>query len=123
MSYIQKTFSKDEELIEVFDIHWFFYFKQILFFWLIIPLWNLVKLNFIENGLTNKRVIYKKGVISRHTEEMRLNKIETVEVRQSILGRILGYGNVKVTGMGNSFVILSRISNPLQVKTTIENNL
>jgi|TARA_B100001059_G_scaffold6253_1_gene5216 uncharacterized membrane protein YdbT with pleckstrin-like domain len=123
MSYIQKTFSNDEELIELFDIHWLFYFKQILFFWLIIPLWNLVKLNFIENGLTNKRVIYKKGVISRNTEEMRLNKIETVEVKQSILGRILGYGDVKVTGMGNSFVILSRISNPLRVKTTIENNL
>ena len=97
MSYIQKTFSNDEELIELFDIHWLFYFKQILFFWLIIPLWNLVKLNFIENGLTNKRVIYKKGVISRNTEEMRLNKIETVEVKQSILGRILGYGDVKVT--------------------------
>jgi uncharacterized membrane protein YdbT with pleckstrin-like domain len=123
MSYIQKTFSNDEELIELFDIHWLFYFKQILFCWLIIPLWNLVKLNFIENGLTNKRVIYKKGVISRNTEEMRLNKIETVEVKQSILGRILGYGDVKVTGMGNSFVILSRISNPLRVKTTIENNL
>ena len=123
MSYIQKTFSKDEELIEEFNIHWFFYFEKILFFWLIFPLWNLIKLNFIENGLTNKRVIYKKGVISRHTEEMRLNKIETVEVKQSIMGRILGYGSVKVTGMGNSFVILSKISNPLRVKITIENQL
>ena len=40
-----------------------------------------------------------------------------------IIGRILGYGSVKVTGMGNSFVMLSKISNPLRVKITIENQL
>tara|TARA_B110000238_G_C15807225_1_gene302758 strand:- start:63 stop:347 length:285 start_codon:yes stop_codon:yes gene_type:complete len=86
-----------------------------------IPL--LLKYMFTEYGLTNKRVITKTGVISRSTEEMKLSKVETVEVKQSILGRIVGYGNVIVSGTGSSNVIISRVANPLGVKKAIDSEL
>jgi uncharacterized membrane protein YdbT with pleckstrin-like domain len=53
-----------------------------------------------EIAITDKRVIYKTGFISRATDEMPLTKIENIEVNQSILGRLLDYGNVDVHGTG-----------------------
>lgn len=58
-----------------------------------------------EQAITNRRVVFKNELIARKTEEMNLNRVETVEVEQSILGRIFGYGNVKLTETGSSFVI------------------
>ena len=51
-----------------------------------------------ETDVTNLRVVHKTGFIKRRTFEMSLDKVESVDVNQSILGRILNYGNVTVRG-------------------------
>lgn len=53
-----------------------------------------------EIAVTNLRVIYKTGLLTRHTDEMPLEKVENIEIAQSILGRALDYGNVDVQGTG-----------------------
>jgi uncharacterized membrane protein YdbT with pleckstrin-like domain len=65
-------------------------------------------------------VILKKGIIGRKSEEMKLKSIETVEIDQGILGRIFGFGTVKVTGRGISDVRFKRIDDPMSVKRRIE---
>ena len=45
-----------------------------------------------ETDVTNMRVVHKTGFIKRRTFEMALDKIESVDVNQSIMGRILNYG-------------------------------
>jgi uncharacterized membrane protein YdbT with pleckstrin-like domain len=75
----------------------------------------------LEQGVTNKRVILKRGIISRKTEEVKLTSIETVEINQGIFGRIFGFGTVKVTGRGISDLIFKGIDNPMSVKREIEN--
>ena len=47
---------------------------------------------------------------------MKLSKVEAVEIKQGILGRILGYGNVLISVTSSSFVIISKVSNPIEVK-------
>lgn len=79
-----------------------------------------MKLRSIEQAVTNKRVILKVGLVSRKSEEMKLTSIETVEIRQSIFGRILGFGTVKVTGRGISDVVFKHINDPMVVKRAIE---
>jgi uncharacterized membrane protein YdbT with pleckstrin-like domain len=74
----------------------------------------------LEQGVTNKRVIFKKGIISRRTEEMKLASIETVEINQGIWGRIFGFGTVKVTGRGISDLMFKNIDDPMSVKRQIE---
>lgn len=123
MGYIKRTLIKDEKIESEFSLHWWFYFKNIIFFWLVVPLYWLLELYFTEYGLTNKRVITKSGIISRDTDEMKLDKIETVEIKQSILGRILGYGNVICTGTGISNVVFQSVSNPIRVKKQIDSVL
>lgn len=76
-----------------------------------------------EQGLTNKRVIKKKGIISRNTQEMTLKAVETLEIRQGVFDRLFGLGTVKVTGQGVSDIELYRVSNPMRVKRQIESAL
>ena len=71
-------------------------------------------------GVTNKRVIFKTGIISRHSDEMKISSIETVEIEQGVPGRILGYGTVKVTGKGISDLVFTRIDDPMNVKRKID---
>lgn len=129
MSYIEESLSKDEKIHEIYRLHWFS--KIPMFIWLILAiptfgltlllaLWEWLKLRSIEQGSTNKRVIRKSGIISRKTEEMKISSVETVEINQGVMGRIFGFGNVKVTGRGISDVLFSKIDNPLDVKKSIE---
>src|SRR5712671_3377565 len=53
-----------------------------------------------ETDVTNLRIVHKTGFIKRRTFEMSLDKVESVDVNQSILGRLLNYGNVTVRGVG-----------------------
>ncbi|HUB47239.1 MAG TPA: PH domain-containing protein [Acetobacteraceae bacterium] len=72
-----------------------------------------------EIVVTDKRVIYKRGVLSRYTVEMHTSKIETVDVDQGILGRLLGYGTVEVRGTGSGIEPLRYIGHPLEIRNAI----
>ena len=72
-----------------------------------------------ELAVTDHRVIYKSGLLSRHTIEMNRDKVESVDVDQSLLGRIFGYGTVVVRGTGGSLEPLRNIGDPLTFRTYI----
>jgi len=72
-----------------------------------------------ELAVTDHRVIYKSGLLSRHTIEMNRDKVESVDVDQSLLGRILGYGTVVVRGTGGSLEPIRMISDPLTFRSHI----
>lgn len=72
-----------------------------------------------EIVVTDKRIICKRGWISRHTEEMNISKVETVDVNQSIVGRILGYGDVLVKGTGASLEPIYCVSGPIELRNAI----
>jgi uncharacterized membrane protein YdbT with pleckstrin-like domain len=69
-----------------------------------------------ELAITNKRVIAKFGLIARSTIEINLQKIESIQVKQSTLGRIFNYGSIVVSGAGNPQAPIPGISNPLQFR-------
>ena len=68
-------------------------------------------------------MIVKKGVLSRRTDEMKLSKVENVELKQSLMGRILGYGEIIVSGTGSGKVTISKVTDPIEVKKQIEAQL
>ena len=72
-----------------------------------------------ELAITDRRVIYKTGIVQRHTVEINRSKVETVGVDQSILGRMLGYGTVIVRGTGGSFEPIPYIGEPLTFRSHI----
>ena len=72
-----------------------------------------------ELAVTDHRVIYKSGLLSRHTIEMNRHKVESVDVDQSLLGRIFGYGTVVVRGTGGSLEPIRNIGDPLTFRSHI----
>ena len=115
MGYIESTLSGEEKVEFKFSYHWIVYLSP----WNIFVL-PLLKIFFTEQGVTTKKGVKKEGIISRNTEELHLSKVETVEIKQGILGRILGYGNIQLTGTGSSNLIFKTVSSPMKVKRNIE---
>jgi uncharacterized membrane protein YdbT with pleckstrin-like domain len=72
-----------------------------------------------ETDVTNMRVVHKTGFIKRRTFEMSLDKVESVDVNQSILGRILNYGDVTVRGVGEGAETIKTIASPLDFRNHI----
>ena len=132
MTYIEKTLSSKESIQSSFELHWIAWIPLVGWLLLALPTFGItllmagyeyLRIKCIEQAVTNRRVIFKRGIISRHTEEMLLNSVETVEIRQSIWGRILGYATIMVTGRGESDLQLKWMQKPLEVKRAIEDNL
>ena len=69
--------------------------------------------------MTDRRVIYKRGLLSRHTVEMNVGKIETVDVEQGLGGRLWNYGTVLIYGTGSGFEPLVGIGAPIQIRNAI----
>lgn len=145
MSYLRDSLAPGETIVAVFKLHWFMWIRL----WSVIVLgaiaavallvaqlawaalgvavlailiagYQWLWLRAIEQGVTNRRVVRKTGIVSRATTELRLASIETVDLRQSFWGRIFGYGNVEITGRGETAMILDRIARPVEVKREIE---
>ncbi|HEU4683171.1 MAG TPA: PH domain-containing protein [Nitrospira sp.] len=73
-----------------------------------------------EFGVTDKRVLIKTGIVSRHTLETLLTKVENIGVEQSLWGRLFNYGTLYVTGTGATKEIFHGIHAPLEFRKAIE---
>ena len=72
-----------------------------------------------ETDVTNLRIVHKTGFIKRRTFEMALDKVESVDVDQTILGRILNYGDVTIRGVGEGIETIKTIASPLAFRSSI----
>jgi uncharacterized membrane protein YdbT with pleckstrin-like domain len=72
-----------------------------------------------EVAVTDRRIIYKTGFINRHTVEMHMDKVESVDVDQSILGRLLNYGDITIRGTGETMERLRNIDAPIDFRNHV----
>jgi uncharacterized membrane protein YdbT with pleckstrin-like domain len=146
MSYIREILRPDEKLLATGNIHWIIYWPAIALMALavialiVLGLASIVgRIIFVllalaaiffaikewlqqwitEIAVTDRRVIVKTGLIRRHTAEMNMDKVESVTVYQSVLGRLLGYGSVHVRGTGEGLEHLDYISSPILLRNMI----
>jgi len=76
-----------------------------------------------EFAVTDKRVLGKVGFIERESDETLLSKIEAIAVEQGVIGRILGFGTVTITGTGGTQEAFPRISEPLEFRRQIQSQI
>jgi uncharacterized membrane protein YdbT with pleckstrin-like domain len=137
MSYIKSVIVPGETLIVSAKTHWFIYVVPIALLvasiraTLAIPSISilvfpatlfllcqaLLYAYSTEMAVTNKRIIAKNGFIRRNTIELRIEKVESLKVDQSILGRIFNFGTVSITGSGGTTAPIPYISNPLAFRS------
>ena len=148
MSYVQRVLQPGEHIRHISSIHWIVCWSgvavailAVVAYWLgdtrvLTGLWRYTAyaLAFVavvlliqqwiqwwvtEIAVTNRRVIYKKGLIRRQTNEMNMDKVESVKVEQSVLGRIFDYGTVTILGTGEGFETLRTIASPIKLRNCI----
>ena len=73
-----------------------------------------------EIAITNRRIILKRGFIRRDTAEMHMDKVESVDVNQSLLGRLFDYGDVTVRGTGAGLETLRLIDAPVEFRNHVK---
>lgn len=83
---------------------------------LLLWLWAWIVFATTELAITNKRVIAKTGLMQRRTIEMFLEKIESIQVDQSVLGRLFNFGSVVISGTGVHSAPFKNISDPLALR-------
>lgn len=85
--------------------------------------WGLVhyvELMTSEFAVTSSRLILKVGLISRYTTELLLAKVETIGVQQGLIGRMLGYGDLTVTGTGGAREVFRRVRDPIGFRNHVQ---
>jgi uncharacterized membrane protein YdbT with pleckstrin-like domain len=116
-TYITETLIEGEKVSYVANLHWAIFISwRSLFTLLVHPLLEWISSEF---AVTNKRVIWKVGIISRTTGEMTLGTIENVQVDQGVIGRILNYGTVALVGTGGTRESFDQICAPLRFRKAI----
>jgi len=83
---------------------------------LVFLVWVWIVYKTTEIAITNKRIIAKFGFISRSTIEINLPKVESVQVDQGVLGRMLDYGTIIVAGAGTPNLSIPGAADPLEFR-------
>jgi uncharacterized membrane protein YdbT with pleckstrin-like domain len=81
--------------------------------------WPFIARRSTELVITDKRLIAKYGVLTTHSIEIRFDKIETVRVKQGLMGRLFNYGDIVVTGTGSTFDPIRNIANAMTFRTAL----
>jgi uncharacterized membrane protein YdbT with pleckstrin-like domain len=89
----------------------------------VIFLYGWFSRNGFECAVTNRRVVYRKGIVSIATDEIFLEKVESVLVNQTLVGRWLNYGSITVRGIGGSWEPFKDIENPLILRRRVQEQL
>lgn len=74
----------------------------------------------VEMAVTNYRVVYKIGIINIRSEELTNEKVEAVSVHQTVMGRLLNYGDIIFAGTGTSRLVFTKVYAPWWIKSKIE---
>lgn len=127
--YVDSNLVNGEVVVYEAKYHWIYLginvVIAVLFCWLILPLfslaWMYLRIKTDEFVITNKRLIIKTGIISRQTMELQLSKVETVNIKQGIFGRMIGYGTIIASGTGGSYRAISMISEPNEFRKAFLN--
>jgi len=90
---------------------------------LIVILAGSIRRNATEMAVTTRRVVIKTGLASRKTIEMLLNKVETIEVYESGMGRVLGYGSITMIGTGGTSEAFHKMAKPLEFRNQAQQQI
>jgi uncharacterized membrane protein YdbT with pleckstrin-like domain len=148
MRYIERILQPGEKVVYAGTIHWIIYAPAMIMLLLAMAAltkagqgrtgvsWSIASMGFAAAGavmflsgwfrrwtteidVTDRRIVYKTGFIRRHTVEMNMDKVESVDVDQSFWGRLLDYGDITIRGTGVGIEPLHRIGGPLDFRNHV----
>jgi uncharacterized membrane protein YdbT with pleckstrin-like domain len=124
-SYVEDALVKDERIVHLGHISLWALWHLIALGVVLLPAFGLgliflvlayVKYRTTELAITNKRVIVKSGFIRRSTTEININKVESLQVDQEVLGRMFNFGTLIISGAGTPQAPVAGISRPMEFR-------
>jgi uncharacterized membrane protein YdbT with pleckstrin-like domain len=124
-SYVEGALVKDEKIVHVGHISLWSMWHLIAIGLVLLPAFGLglivwivawVRYKSTELAITTKRVIVKVGFIRRSTVEININKVESIQVDQAILGRMFNFGTLVIAGAGTPQAPVAGISAPMEFR-------
>lgn len=121
-SYVEGALVKDERIVHIGHISLWSLWHLIAAGVVLLPAFGVgliflviayVRYKSIELAVTTKRVIVKHGFIRRQTVEINLNKVESIQVDQGVLGRLFDFGTLVISGTGTSHAPIAGIAAPM----------
>lgn len=127
MSYVESVLAPGERIlyqgrVSAWSLFWYWVAGLLLLavgVGLVIWIVAWVKMRTTELAVTSKRVIAKRGFIQRSTIEINTPRIESVQVDQSVMGRLLNYGTIVFSGAGTPQATITHISDPLGFRKAV----
>ena len=86
---------------------------------LVIFVWRIFQYLSVEYGVTNKRLIMKKGVIRLFIAEIPTDRIESIYCYQGLLGRLFRYGTLSISGIGGKMPVFKMVHRPYALRRKI----
>ena len=145
MSYVTSHLDPDERIVHQARIHWIIYLGPVVIVGVGLVLavpgtpgisaWGgaavlaagliglavaWVRQISSEFAVTTRRVIVKTGLLSRRTIELNMSKVESIQVDQGIVARLLNYGTITVIGTGGTREPFSMIEDPLAFRHAVQ---
>ena len=149
MGYVERNLLPDERVVYKTRLHWVVFLKPlgltllgvvltallarvqepsrlwwggavVLLAGLLWALAHFVQVMSSEFAVTTMRLVLKVGFISRYTTELLLTKVETIGVEQGLAGRLLGYGDLIVTGTGGAREVFQRVRDPVAFRNHVQ---
>jgi uncharacterized membrane protein YdbT with pleckstrin-like domain len=149
VGYVERHLLPNERVVYKTRLHWILFFKPALvllagvvlaallrrvldppwlwYFGLAVAAvgaaWGFVRLVEVmtsEFAVTTSRLIFKVGLIARYTTELLLSKVESIGVTQTLLGRVLRYGDITVTGTGGAREVFRRVGDPIGFRNHVQ---
>ncbi len=121
-SYVEGALVEGEQIVHTGHISLWSLSHLIGFGLLLLPafgagliLWLMawVRYKTTELAITTRRVIVKVGFIRRNTVEINIQKVESIQVDQGVLGRVFNFGTLVIAGAGTSQAPIAGISSPM----------
>lgn len=131
LRYVSKNLNPNEYVVYYTRLHWMIFlgFGNILYLivwillWPLIPIFLLVALiSYLtsEFAVTNQRVLIKIGWLRRKSLELLLTKVESIQVEQGLLGRIVNNGTIVITGTGGTKEQFKNIRAPFEFRKQLQ---
>ena len=124
-SYVEAALVKDEQIVHVGHVSLWSMWHLIALGIVLLPALGLglifigmayVRYKTTELAITTRRVIVKHGFIRRRTVEININKVESIQVDQEVLGRMFNFGTLVIAGAGDPQAPIAGISSPMEFR-------
>jgi len=116
--YIRTHLISNEHIIFETTYHWIIFTSVFAIVTLFLS--PIIQFNTSEFCITNRRIVVKLGFIRLKITEMSLSKVESIEVDQNLLGRLLGYGTLSFHGTGGTVEKFFYVKQPLEFKNEFD---